>query len=343
MSPTDVRRLPRTGPALTVLGMGTAPLGNMYRRVDDAQAHDAIAAAWDAGVRYFDTAPFYGYGLAEHRLGHALREMPRDTWVLSTKVGRLLRPVAGGVAAPSGAAGDGWVHALPFEPVFDYSAAGIRRSIEDSLQRLGTHRIDIALVHDIGRTTHGALHEPHWQRLTRGGGLRQLEALRREGLIGAIGLGVNEWQVVMDALEHADLDCVLLAGRYTLLEQGALSPFFETCLQREVGVIVGGPFNSGVLASGAQAGAKFNYADAPPEVLERVRRLDACCREFDVPLAAAALQFPLAHRAVVSCIPGARNAAELRQIVDWLQLPIPAGLWTALRDRELIAADAPLP
>src|SRR5258706_6994721 len=218
MKPTDVRRLPRSGHALTVLGTGTAPLGSLYAPVDDAAACASLDTAWNAGIRYFDTAPFYGYGLAEHRLGEAMRDKPRDAWMLSTKVGRLLRPSATGTGATSHAAGNAWAQPLPLEPVFDYSAAGIRRSIEDSLQRLGTHRIDIALVHDIGRMTHGALHEPHWQRLTRGGGLRQLEALRREGLIGAIGLGVNEWQVVMDTMEHADLDCVLLAGRYTLLE-----------------------------------------------------------------------------------------------------------------------------
>jgi D-threo-aldose 1-dehydrogenase len=344
MKPSDIRHLPRTGHALTVLGMGTAPIGSLYARVEDAEARDTLAAAWNAGLRFFDTAPFYGYGLAEHRLGDALRDKARGEWTLSTKVGRLLRPANPFPAADGHATGaDAWVQPLPFEPVFDYSAGGIRRSIEDSLQRLGTHRIDIALVHDIGRYTHGALNERYWQQLTDGGGFRQLEALRHEGLIGAIGLGVNEWAVVLEAMQELDLDCALLAGRYTLLEQGALAPFLAECVQRAVGVVIGGPFNSGVLATGVRAGAKFNYADAPPEVLLRVRRLQQTCEEFGVPLAAAALQFPLAHPAVVSCIPGARNAAELQQVLEWAALDIPAALWAALRERGLVAEGAPLP
>jgi len=342
-NPIETRRLARTGHALSVLGLGTAPLGSLYAKVSDAGARDTIAAAWYAGIRFFDTAPFYGHGLAEHRLGEALRDKPRDGWLLSTKVGRLLRPVPSGSPVPSDHAGDAWVEPLPFEPVFDYSAAGVRRSVEDSLQRLGTHRIDIALVHDIGRLTHGERHARHWEELVAGGGFRQLEALRAEGRVGAIGLGVNECEVVMDTLQQIDLDCVLLAGRYTLLEQGALAPLLATCVHRRVGVIVGGPFNSGILASGPSPGARFNYAEAPPEVLERVSRLQQACAEFDVPLPAAALQFPLAHPAVVSCIPGARDSAELRQILDWLRREIPVDLWQTLRRRGLIDEAAPLP
>lgn len=344
MNPTDIRQLPRTGHPLTVLGMGTAPLGSMYAKVEDAEARATLEVAWNAGLRFFDTAPFYGYGLAEHRLGEALRARARSDWTLSTKVGRLLRPSAGGPPPDAHATGaDTWVQPLPFEPVFDYTAAAIRRSLEDSLQRLGTHRVDIALVHDIGHYTHGALHERYWQQLTEGGGFRALEALRREGLVGAIGLGVNEWEVALESMAQADLDCVLLAGRYTLLEQGALSPFLEECVKRSVGVIVGGPFNSGVLATGVRAGAKFNYADAPPEVLKRVQRLHEACDEFGVPLAAAALQFPLAHPAVVSVIPGPRHAAELEQVLAWACVDIPPALWTTLRQRGLVAERAPLP
>jgi D-threo-aldose 1-dehydrogenase len=236
-----------------------------------------------------------------------------------------------------------WIDPLPFEPVFDYTAAGLRRSLEDSLQRLGVQHVEIALVHDIGVVTHGERSAHYWAQLTTGGGLREMEAMRREGLVGAIGLGVNEWQVILDVMEHVDLDCCLLAGRYTLLEQTSLSPFLQACEKRQVGVVVGGPFNSGILVSGPVAGALFNYAAAPAEVLERARRLQQACAEFDVPLAAAALQFPLAHPAVVSCIPGARDAVELRQIVAWSQRSIPAGLWTALRAQGLVDADAPLP
>jgi D-threo-aldose 1-dehydrogenase len=234
--------------------------------------------------------------------------------------------------------------------VYDYTAGAVRRSVEDSLQRLGTNHIDLALVHDIGRFQHGEQHAHYWAQLTGsgqgGGGFRELEALKREGLIGAIGLGVNEWEVVMDAMQHTDLDCTLLAGRYTLLEQASLNPFLSQCVQRGVGIIVGGPFNSGILAAGTQgpsAVANFNYAAAPPEVVKRVQQLQVVCATFDVPLAAAAVQFPLAHPAVVSVVPGARNAAELQGIVQWMRHPIPPALWQALRSRGLLHADAPVP
>ena len=341
-SPLPRRTLPRTGQSLTTLGMGCAPLGSWYKAVSDDAAHATVAAAWDAGARFFDTAPFYGYTLSEHRLGEALRERPRADWVLSTKVGRLLRPLAR-PRAPGTALPNDWIDPLPFEPVFDYSAGAIRRSLEDSLQRLGVQHVEIALVHDIGTATHGERSAHYWEQLTAGGGLREMETMRREGLVGAIGLGVNEWQVIRDVMAHVDLDCCLLAGRYTLLEQTSLEPFLRECVERQVGIVVGGPFNSGILVSGPVDGALFNYAKAPADVLERARQLQAVCAEFDVPLAAAALQFPLAHPAVVSCVPGARDAAEWRQIVAWSQHDIPAGLWVALRTKGLIAAAAPLP
>ncbi len=351
MNTLTTRQLPRTGQALTALGLGGAPQGNFYHVISEADARATFQAAWDAGIRYFDTAPFYGYTLSEHRFGDALRALtqglPRDEWVLSSKVGRLLKPQSRGAAPRVVPAGEtGWQQPLPFEVVYDYSAGAIRRSVEDSLQRLGTNHIDLALVHDIGRYQHGDEHPRLWTQLTEGGGFRELEALKREGLIGAIGLGVNEWEVVMDAMQHADLDCTLLAGRYTLLEQASLQPFLGQCVQRGVGIIVGGPFNSGILATGTQgpsAVAKFNYAAAPPEVVQRVQQLQAVCASFDVPLAAAAVQFPLAHPAVVSVVPGARNAAELQGIVRWMNHPIPPALWLALRNQGLLHADAPVP
>jgi D-threo-aldose 1-dehydrogenase len=341
-SALPLRTLPRTGHKVTALGMGCAPLGSWYRRVSDADARSAVDAAWDAGIRFFDTAPFYGYTLSEHRLGEAMRNRPRDQWVLSTKVGRMMRPLKA-LRPPGTPLVNDWIDPLPFEPVFDYTASAVRRSVEDSLQRLGVHHIEIALIHDIGTLTHGDRNAHYWQQLTAGGGFREMEAMRREGLIGAIGLGVNEWQVIRDAMEHTDLDCCLLAGRYTLLEQLSLSPFLEECVKRQVGVIVGGPFNSGVLVSGPVKGAMYNYAPADQPVLDRAAALAATCAEFEVPLAAAALQFPLAHPAVVSCIPGGRDAAELRQIVDWLNVAIPPALWSTLRERGLIDASAPLP
>jgi D-threo-aldose 1-dehydrogenase len=351
MNTLPTRPLPRTGQTLTTLGLGGAPLGNLYNVISEADARATFDAAWAAGIRYFDTAPFYGCTLSEHRFGDALREHPRDEWVLSTKVGRLLKPQSRGAAARVVPAGEtGWHQPLPFEVVYDYTAGAIRRSVEDSLQRLGTNHIDLALVHDIGRYQHGDQNPRYWAQLTGagqgGGGFRELEACKREGLVGAIGLGVNEWQVVLDAMQHTELDCTLLAGRYTLLEQASLTPFLSECVKRGVGIIVGGPFNSGILAAGttgASTVANFNYAAAPPEVVQRVQQLQAVCASFGVPLAAAALQFPLAHSAVVSVVPGARNASELEGIVRWMQHPIPRALWQALREQGLLHADAPVP
>ncbi|MDC8773516.1 aldo/keto reductase [Roseateles albus] len=339
MRASDRRKLPRTGLSLSLLGLGCAPLGNLFSAVSDAQALATVDAAWAAGLRYFDTAPFYGHGLSEHRLGQALRERPRAQYCLSTKVGRLLKPKAGKPAEKQ----NGWVGPLPFEPQFDYSAGGIRRSLEDSLQRLGMASIDMALVHDIGGATHGELHGLYWQQLTEGGGLRELESLRDEGLVSSVGLGVNEWQVVIDVLKHIDLDCTLLAGRYTLLDQSALHPFLDIAAQRSVGVVIGGPFNSGILATGPSRDAKFDYGAAPLEIVMRAEQLQTVCNEFDVPLAAAALQFPLAHPAVVSCVPGARNVQELQQVAAWLETPVPASLWERLLEKGLLLPGTPLP
>lgn len=339
MKVNDQRMLRRTGQQISALGMGCASLGNLFQAISDLAAQITVDAAWNVGIRLFDTAPYYGYGYSEHRLGSALRARPRGEFRLSTKVGRLLRP--GGDHRSGGE--NGWVDPLPFEPVYDYTAGGVRRSIEDSLQRLGVAWIDIALVHDIGQLTHADRHEHYWQQLTAGGGFRELEAMRGEGLIGAFGLGVNEWQVAMTALDHVDLDCTLLAGRYTLLEQGALHPFLDQALAREVGVLIGGPFNSGILATGPGSDARFDYQLAPPEVIARVEKLHDVCREFDVPLAAAAIQFPLAHPAVVSCIPGFRSPRELADIVRWFETPIPADLWQSLLQQGLLAGDSPVP
>jgi len=344
MKITDTRRLTRTGQQLTLLGLGCAPLGNLFNVISDVEAQATVDAAWNAGLRYFDTAPYYGYSYSEHRLGQALRKRPRGEYCLSTKVGRLLKPRSRQQDSNTQSiSGDAWVDPLPFEPHFDYTAAGVRRSIEDSLQRLGVAHIDLALVHDIGSATHGELASHYWHQLTGCGGLRTLEEMRTERLVGAIGLGVNEWQVVLDTLQHVDLDCTLLAGRYTLLEQGALRPFLEVALQRQVGIIIGGPFNSGILATGPTRDAKFNYEAAPTEVIARVERLQAVCCEFGVPLAAAAVQFPLAHPAVVSCIPGARSVHELDAVVQWFETPVPPELWLTLQAQGLLADGAPLP
>lgn len=334
MLANELIALPRSGLKLTALGMGCAVIGGLYRPVDEADARAALDEAWALGLRYFDTAPYYGSTLSEHRLGAALRDQPRDAYVISTKVGRLMK------ADASVRPGDnGWAAPLPFRPVYDYSYDAILRSHEDSLQRLGVAHIDILFVHDIGRVTHGELHQHYWQQLTAGGGFRALDELRSSGQVAAIGLGVNEWEIVHDSMQEIDLDCTLLAGRYTLLEQTSLSPLLDACERSGNAIVIGGPFNSGILAGNR----KFNYADAPAEIVQRVERLEAVCREFAVPLPAAALQFPMAHPAVVSCIPGGRDVAQLRQNAAWFELPIPAELWSTLKSLGLIDERAPLP
>ena len=334
MKITDRRTLPRGGQSVPVFGLGGAQLGGLYRAMSDGAAAALLDAAWNLGVRHFDTAPYYGYTRSEHRLGAALGPRPRDEFILSTKVGRLFRPDAS--VRPGD---DGWADPLPFRPRYDYSHDGVMRSIDDSLQRLGIAHVDLLYVHDIGAVTHGERHDVHWKQLTRSGGFRALEALRRSGVTRAVGLGVNEWQVAHASMREFDLDCTMLAGRYTLLEQAALSPLLDECLARGNAIVVAGPFNSGVLAGGN----RFNYAAAPPDVMERVRMLDSVCREFDVPLPAAALQFPLAHPAVVSCVAGAHDEAELAQNIVSFETPIPPGFWSALHQRGLIDGRAPLP
>lgn len=329
----DTVALPRGRLRLTRLGMGCAPIGGLYEAVSDLDARAAVDAAWDLGLRYFDTAPYYGFTLSEHRLGAALRERARDSYVVSTKAGRVMKPDAS--VRPGEC---GWATPLPFRPHYDYTYDGILRSHEDSLQRLGLARIDILFVHDIGALTHGGLHEHYWRQLTAGGGFRALQQLRAEGRIGAIGLGVNETDVVLAAMQECDLDCTLLAGRYTLLEQGALAPLLDACARHGNGIVIGGPFNSGVLAGNG----KFNYIDAPAAVLERVAAIAAVCRAFDVPLPAAALQFPMAHPAVVACIPGTRDVVQLRQNAAWFEQSIPPALWQALKRDGLLDERAPV-
>lgn len=331
---TESRRLRWVDLAVPVFGLGCAQLGGLYRAITDDQAAELVQAAWGAGVRHFDTAPYYGYTLSERRLGAALRMLPRDEYVLSTKAGRLMRPDA--TVQPGD---DSWAAPLPFRPHYDYSYGGILSSFEESLQRLGAERIDILYVHDIGRVTHGDQHERHWRELTHGGGFLALDELRRSGRVRAVGLGVNEWQVVHDAMQEFDLDVTMLAGRYTLLEQASLSPLLDACVKRGHAIVVAGPFNSGVLAGGSS----FNYGAVPPEVAQRVQALRAVCEEFDVALPAAALQFPLAHPAVVSCVAGAHDAAQLKQNIAWLQMRLPDEFWQALRQRGLVDERAPLP
>jgi len=326
------RQVGRTSLRVTELGLGCATLGGSRIEVARHAAEEIVAAAWEAGVRYVDTAPFYGVGQAERAVGDATRDRPRDEWVLSTKVGRLLKPNALGIFT------DGRTHPLPFDPVYDYSYDGIMRSFEDSFQRLGLARIDIVYVHDIGRYQHGDAHPGH-MKILRESGYRALRELRAAGTVSAIGIGVNEREVLLEAMEWGEWDVFLLAGRYTLLEQAPLDDLLPKCLAAGTSIVVGGPLNSGILAGRDT----WNYDKAPPEIVTRVKAIAAVCDSHNVPLPAAALQFPLAHKAVAAIIPGPRNAAEFRQNLDLLAHPIPAALWADLRQAKLLHPDAPVP
>ncbi|WP_240759198.1 aldo/keto reductase [Lichenicoccus roseus] len=341
MIPT--RSLGRSGLAVSRLGFGANAIGNLYVALDENDARDAVDAAWDSGVRYYDTAPLYGHGLSERRLGDRLRVRPRDDYVLSSKVGRLLRPH--GRTTPhrlSVAEGGIFEGELPFRPEFDFSYDATMRSFEDSLQRLGLARIDILLIHDADEWTHGDAIGDRLREVETGA-LRALRRLRDEGAISAFGAGVNQATACERLMDLGEFDCFLLAGRYTLLEQDALDGLLPRCMAQGVSIILGAPFNSGILATGAIPGARYNYQPADTTILERVARIEAVCGAHDVPLAAAALQFVLAHPAVASVIPGARSAAEARRNAELVATRIPVALWDDLRAERLLRPDAPSP
>lgn len=326
----DKRTVGKTKLEIDSLGLGGAPLGGNFVNLGYAQAEELIQAAKNMGIGYFDTAPWYGFGRSERVMGDVLRG---SEYILSDKVGRLLAP--GPVKNP---ADFGMVNPLPFNVVYDYSYDGIMRAYEDNLQRLGLDRIDILLVHDIGEFQHGQDHVNHFKDL-ESGGYRAMDELRSAGLIKAIGLGVNENKVCMDALAIGDWDVFLLAGRYTLLEQTAIDTLFPACRKAGTSIICGGPFNSGVLVGRDT----WNYAKAPKDVIDKARKLSVIADEFGIPLPAAALQFPLGDEIVCSVIPGPRDKGELEQIMTWFKTPIPTEFWGALKEKNLIEPSAAVP
>lgn len=326
----EQRQVGQTGLMIETLGLGGAPLGGNFASLDYRQAAELIEAAKDAGIGYFDTAPWYGFGRSERVMGDLLRG---TDYVLSDKVGRLLRP--GPVENPMDF---GMVEPLPFHVIYDYSYDGIMRAFEDNLQRLGLDRIDILLAHDIGAFQHGEENTRHFKDLAEGG-YRAMDELRKSGLVKAIGLGVNENQVCEDALGIGDWDAFLLAGRYTLLEQTPLDTLFPACRAAGTTIICGGPFNSGILVGREM----WNYAKAPSEIVDKVRALSAVADEFSVPLAAAALQFPLGSALVSSVIPGPRDRGELKQIIQWFETPIPQEFWAMLKSKGLLGQGVPVP
>ncbi|MCB1337617.1 MAG: aldo/keto reductase [Maritimibacter sp.] len=337
MKPDAKVKFGRVDLEVTPFGFGTAPIGNIFREIDEETSDAMIQEAWDQGVRYFDTAPMYGHGLAELRTGYSLRWKERDAFVLSSKVGRVLKP-----ARKQDIDFAPWTNAGRFTMQFDYSYDGVMRSFEDSLQRLNLEHMDICFIHDIDRFTRGD-DQPEVFEQAMDGAWRALSDLRDQGVVKAIGVGVNEWEVCQAALEQRDFDCFLLAGRYTLLEQDALDTFLPMCEARGAAVVVGGGFNSGILATGAKEGAKYNYAPAPGEIMDKVRSMEAVCADYGVPLPAAALQFVVAHPAIPTFMAGTRTVEQLRQNLDWFSHPIPAGFWSDLKAKGLLREDAPTP
>jgi D-threo-aldose 1-dehydrogenase len=328
MNPLEKARIGRTVLQVTRVGMGSAPLGGLFEDVPERRALDIVRRALALGINFFDTAPLYGYGKAEGYLGKALTDIRRSSYVLATKVGRLLIPTD-----PSQLEQREFDHPLPFKPVFDFSYDAVMQSFEESLKRLNVDRIDLLHIHDPDEYYDQALK----------GAFPALAKLRSEGVIGAVGAGMNQAEMLARFAREAEFDCFLLAGRYTLIDHIGLKELLPLCVEKHISIIIGGPYNSGVLASGAKPGAKFNYVDASEEILQKVRQVEKVCDRHDVPVKAAALQFTLAHPAVASVIPGARSVDEVEENFRLASHPIPVEFWTDLRKSRLIPDDAPTP
>ncbi|GAA3839136.1 aldo/keto reductase [Sphaerisporangium flaviroseum] len=310
------------GARVTGFGFGAAPIGNLFSAITDEQAAETVEAAWAAGIRYFDTAPHYGLGLSERRLGAVLRDRPRDSYTLSTKVGRLLVPSSGG-----GRDDQGFDVPASTRRVWDFSRDGVRRSIEESLERLGLESVDIVLIHDP---------DDHWAEAA-GEAYPALAELRDQGVVKAVGVGMNQWEMLAGFVKETDVDLVMLAGRYTLLDQSGAAELLPLCAERGVSVFAAGVFNSGLLATHDATGT-YNYGPAPEPLVERARRIAAVCERYGVTLPQAALAFPARHPAVVSVVAGARSAGEVERNAALAAAPVPGELWTALADESLIVS-----
>jgi D-threo-aldose 1-dehydrogenase len=328
MDPLKKVQIGKTSLQVTRLGLGGAPLGGLFQDVQGETAVATVRRALELGINFFDTAPLYGHGKSEKWMGQGLAGVPPDLRVLATKVGRVLEPVEPGTLEK-----DEFDNPDPFKPVFDFSYDGVMRSFNESLKRLQVDRIDILHIHDP---------DDHYEEAIKGAYLA-LDQLRREGKIKAVGAGMNKWEMPARFAREGNFDCFLLAGRYTLIDHTGLKELLPLCIEKQISIIIGGPYNSGILATGARPGAKFNYADAPPEILEKVRKVEEVCRRHQVPMKAAALQFPLAHPAVAAVIPGARSVAELEENFRLISHPIPGDFWADLRAKGLLPQEAPVP
>jgi D-threo-aldose 1-dehydrogenase len=332
MNVGETTALGRTALRVTRMGLGSAPLGNLYSEVSDEHARQVVELAYERGIRFFDTAPLYGYGLAENRVGAVLSSRPRETFVLATKVGRLLQP--GREPDPSQFFdGEPFYKATPsVAPVFDFSHDGVMRSLQDSLERLHLDRVDILHIHDPD--------DHHDEAIT--GAFRALADLRSEGVIGAVGSGMNQAEMLVRFALEADFDCFLLAGRYTLLDQSGLRELLPLCQSKGIAIIIGGVFNSGLLAD-PKPGSRFNYVPASPDVIERARRISAVCDNHLVSMKAAAMRFPFGHPSVASVLVGCRSVAELEENIDAFQADVPGDLWRELKAEGLLADEVPTP
>ncbi|MFF3656502.1 aldo/keto reductase [Streptomyces olivochromogenes] len=322
--------LGNSGVEVSALSFGAAGIGNLFTAVSDEQAYETVDAAWSEGIRYFDTAPHYGIGLSERRLGAALRDRPRSDYAISTKVGRLLEPT--GADAGGDDLADGFAVPATHHRVWDFSAEGVRRGIEASLERLGLDRVDIVYLHDPDDHAEQAFYE----------GYPALERLRSQGVVGAIGAGMNQAEMLTRFVRDTDVDVVLCAGRYTLLDHAALTELLPAAQERGTSVVIGGAFNSGLLAD-PRPGATYNYATAPTELLNRALRLKEIAERHGTTLRAAALAFPAAHPVVASVLAGARSAHEVRDCVQQFKTPVPEDFWRELREAKLLPEDAPVP
>ena len=339
MDTPDTVELGSSGLRLPRIGIGSAPLGGLFYSVDEDEAVRTVRRSVELGASYVDTAPLYGHGRSERLVGQALSPLPQGDYVLSTKVGRVLEPVSNTPAS------DHFVDLPLLEPVFDYSRSGVLRSLEESLERMGLDSVDILYVHDPdeGRSVFNVFTGPDHYRQVIDEVLPTLAELRSQGVIRAVGVGMNGWQMLAQFARDGDFDCFLLAGRYTLLDQSALPELLPLCESKNISVVIGGPYNSGILASDLSPGATYFYDQAPPEVLEQARSIKTVCDRYGVPLKAAALQFCLAHPAVAAVIPGARSVGEAEENCEMVRFPVPADMWAELRHAGLIPGDAPTP
>ena len=337
MDPLQTRRLGNTAAEIPILGFGGAPLGELFEKVDEAQSTETLDTAYSLGIRYYDTAPWYGHGLSEHRTGGLLRCHPKKEFILSTKVGRVYKAYSGD---PEDYSGPPWVGGLPFSLKFDYSAEGFQRSYEDSTLRLGLNRIDLLVIHDLDRGYHGDSVPEKLRQLESG--IQWLQEMRGNGSILGFGAGVNDLEMMPLLLEHFEMDFFLVAMPYTLLNQEPLENIFPECQKRGMGVILGAPYASGILATGASSEARYGYAPVEESVLNRVKAIEKVCSEHKIPLKAAALQFPLGHPLVASVIPGAMHPDQVRDNLAMMKHPIPYSFWRDLKNEGLLHPEAPI-